>query len=245
MFRHIIIQQAVAILFVIAASSCKRKNTTDEVEVNTAEKVRAIVYSNGYTQEYAYDDKGRLTHIKMQDVARFKFSYQNNKATEVHYSDLGIATDTIYYILNSKGLVISEQVPSNPSFSTTHEYNNAGQMTKYHRSNGSSTSDYNFYYNAGGNMDSMRVLINNAWFTSEIYDEFYTGEAATIEYPNMGYTFFGKGNTNPIKRKSERFNSGYSKVTNYTYEYDANGRITQSTAITDAGDTTRVSYTYY
>lgn len=57
--------------------------------------------------------------------------------------------------------------------------------------------------------------------------EFYTDKANTIDFENMGISFFGKQNKNPVKQQTETYTGRPAYSTNYTYEYDSKGRITR------------------
>jgi len=62
--------------------------------------------------------------------------------------------------------------------------------------------------------------------------QFYTDKLNTFGNENMGTSFYGKGNKNPIKTESINYYNSMdvfesSGVINYTYEYDTKGRITK------------------
>ncbi|HET6559516.1 MAG TPA: hypothetical protein VFG54_19490 [Prolixibacteraceae bacterium] len=58
---------------------------------------------------------------------------------------------------------------------------------------------------------------------------FYTDKTNTIDFENMGIFFFGKQNNNPVKKEIETFSEGDGGTIEYSYEYDAKGRITRKT----------------
>lgn len=64
--------------------------------------------------------------------------------------------------------------------------------------------------------------------------EFYKDKTNTIEYENMGVTFFGKQNKNAIKEevRTATYNGEVygPTTTSYTYEFDSKGRITKQTS---------------
>jgi YD repeat-containing protein len=231
-------------IVLINITACRKdRGGENDVPVNTAEKIKSTL-SNGFLQEYEYDNKGRLTQIKMQGVVRSTFSYQPGKATQVHYSDLGVVTNTNVYTLNNDGLALKEEYPSNPTAITTYAFNDARQMIKDKRVIGADTYEYTYYYNSSGNADSMHLFLNGAWFIGQVF-EYYTDKTASAGYPNYGYTHFGKGNKNPVRKEVERYSNGNTNENISTYEYDAQGRIISSMRVTDLTDTTRVAYTYY
>lgn len=58
---------------------------------------------------------------------------------------------------------------------------------------------------------------------------FYTDKTNTIDFENMGIFFLGKQNKNPVRQEIETFSEGPGGTIDYTYEYDAKGRITKKT----------------
>lgn len=71
-------------------------------------------------------------------------------------------------------------------------------------------------------------------FTEKSDYQFFTDKTNTIEYENMGITFFGKQNKNPIKQETTTYTYdgevAPTQTITYTYEYDAKGRITKQTS---------------
>ena len=92
--------------------------------------------------------------------------------------------------------------------------------------------------------EKKHVFQNNLKSTADYDDEtnyqFYTDKTNTIEYENMGVSFLGKQNKNPIKQETFIFpgyvygggyggygNQTITETTTYTYEYDNKARITK------------------
>lgn len=88
---------------------------------------------------------------------------------------------------------------------------------------------------------------NNLKFTAE-YDEktdyqFYTDKMNTIEDENLGVSFNGKQNKNPVKQETFTYSLNgqtITETTSYTYEYDTKDRITKQ--IEDKGSYTIFTY---
>lgn len=70
-------------------------------------------------------------------------------------------------------------------------------------------------------------------YTDKTDYQFYTDKTNTIDYENMGISFLGKQNKNPVKQETNTSIYGSdtnSHTTTYTYEYDNKGRITKQIA---------------
>jgi len=76
-------------------------------------------------------------------------------------------------------------------------------------------------------------------YSSKSHFQFYKDQLNTIDFENMGFSFYGKQNKNPIKQETNTttFDSDPSETitVTYTYMYDTKGRITRQTS----------SYGYY
>lgn len=57
--------------------------------------------------------------------------------------------------------------------------------------------------------------------------EFYTDKKNTIDFENMGISFLGRQNKNPVKQQTETYTNMPAHTINFTYEYDSKGRITK------------------
>lgn len=57
--------------------------------------------------------------------------------------------------------------------------------------------------------------------------QFYTDKVNTIDLENMGISFLGKQNKNPVMQEIETSDEWPAHITNYTYDYDTKGRITR------------------
>jgi YD repeat-containing protein len=229
----------IGIILLSIVMGCKKDHQSQQQPVP---KVKSITTGSGLLIEKEYDSKGRLTSTKIQGHVRTILIYNNNTAVERNMNDAGVVTDTVVYTLRPDGLATSVTF-SNSSATTSYQYNSSGQIAKDTKLSSGGTTEYIYHYSSG-NADSISTIVNGQWFGS-VVNEYYTDKVSTLEGPNNGYVFLGKGNLNPRKKTIEKYSTGSVNESNYTYEYDSQNRIIKST-ITDAGSgtTSVTTYTY-
>ena len=222
-------------LLVSATLFACSKNTDGVANPGTPGDVSYQIKKSSYntgTTTYTYDASGRIKTKTYLGGERSEFEYQAGKVLEKEYDAAGILKVTYTYELNSNGIVEKETRSDMPGFSEIRLYNSDKQMVKFTivENGGTSTGDY-FYSN--GNCDSARFSSNGIWNTT-IKNTYYTDKANVLGFESSGQFFWGKKSKNLIKSEQYFFSNGsVGEKENYSYEYDAKGRVTKFTSEAD------------
>ncbi|HEX2629675.1 MAG TPA: hypothetical protein VHM26_11700, partial [Chitinophagaceae bacterium] len=191
------------------------------------------------------DEKGRLNVIYASSGPT-KYYYADSVVTEVTHFINGTITGINIYKLRPNGLVYMRQ----NGFQTTNTYS----TFEYSASRGlllqvdtfmlGVSSMRHIYYRTGNRIDSIKRIYQNVRNT-HIF-EYHTDRINTVTNESAGKSFLGISNANPIKRESVR--NAYGTLTivgDYTYEYDAQNRITKRIMTRTGFPTEEITYSYY
>ena len=238
------------LLFILAAAAsltaCKKNNV--DVPGGSAPsaggtKIKTIASGANITN-YTYDGQGRETKEVNSDGSRVEYEYLSGAVIEKIFNSAGVFDYNYKFELNADGLYARTTVSNNPNYEILRLYNPDKTLAKEidHINGNNSGIDY-FYSN--GNLDSMRFTGNNGDWQSTIVKTYYTNQPNVIPYESLGKTFYGKNNKNMEKSEVYKFPDGSSaSQTDFSYEYDAQGRLIKQTSI--FGNNIDISlYTYY
>lgn len=234
----------ISIAFVIV-TGCKKNKTSPNNE--PVHRVKTFTPNGGTVNNHEYDSEGRIAKIT-EGGWRWEYMYTDHLATENVYLNGSLQT-TNHHELNDRGLNIKTTLINPPSsMYYTYAYNNSKMMTREEIHDGSDLVKIDYYY-SGTRLDSTRTLVNGILDQRSLYE--YTDTSNTIGNQHIGFHF--QGNSGPkAKRKLTYYfyNAAGTllnvQTNNYSYELDAQGRITREMMTsTPAGIARDISYTYY
>ena len=218
------------LLLLLTTTTACNKKTENNTSALTGKMKTTTQVSGSTTQTFTfiYDDQGRISTLENTVDGKEVFTYTTAQVTQWHYN-LGATTpsDTTIYYLDAAGLA------THTSKGDTYQFNTDRRMT--YETMGTDTSIYTY---------------TNGNFTTRQYHSGSTSGVATYTHladkletrNNNGFDFLGKHNTNLINVETDT-QSGGTFTTNYTYEYDSNGKITKET--TTGASNQVLTYTYY
>lgn len=186
----------------MVASSCKKDDTTDDIDTTPKIKTLLRTYSNVTdTTTYAYDSQGRLVKEIINGQAS-NYSYGSNNIWVVY--DSGDTAEE--YILNSDGYAASKR------------YVNMYILNYAYDADGHRISQDGFYTYTwvSGNMTVEAGSSSSAEYT------YATDKANTIGNANRGQKYLGtdsKNLANTVKY------SGSSTSNTIQYDYDSENRV--------------------
>lgn len=187
--------------------------------------VNKITDGSGGTDQYYYDSQDRVTKVVSTDSSGSKdqtYTYSGNLVTV----DDGNGS-TIKYYLNNKGLADSAVYTLSVlgEIRMQNEYNSVGQPVKstvFGQFFGTEINQISYYELTNGNITKIRVVQDTAQsVTNMTYYTDKTNHAKRTEELS-GFMY-----TSPNLIKSVTDSDG--NITNYTYEYDSNGKHTKQT----------------
>lgn len=228
----------------LLAGACKKNKTTPNNE--PIYQVKTQTGSSGNVTNFEYDNQGRISKL-IETSGRWDFVYSNNLVTENVYDAGGALLFSNHHELNANGLVIKSSMVGDPIY-TTFTYNSSKMVTVDETHDAPNIYRTNYYYN-GERLDSTRSF-NNGTLTNRML-LVYADTTNTISNQHTGFAFFGKQTG-----KAERTRTYYyynasgvllnTQINNYSYELDAQGRITREMMSSmPAGISRDNRYTYY
>ena len=184
-----------------------------------------IFYNNANvieTTNIRLNDSGFGTSVTYGDSnEKETYEYDSNGYNKSRISEGDTGVHTLTYTVSDLNYVtiISEEKSKTLNSTTVKEFKNSTLLT-----------------NLGNRFapeNKMKSAVTDYTVKSEYL--FYKDKINTIDYENWGISFFGRQNKNPIKQStSTTLNGGsnieFTDIRNYTYEYDAKGKITKKIA---------------
>lgn len=239
-----------SLLLLVAATclliSCSKNNNDSPGNPNPpAGSIKIKTYSSDAgTSNYTYDSKGRLLLRVYANGAKSEFDYSNpNKIMQKYYFPNGTLEGTAEMDLNAAGLVVKKVYSDGgPNLYTIQYDADKNVIKEVNTSNGDETVTDYFYTN--GNLDSLRYKLNGNHHYTAIFTH-YTDKADVLNSDASGEGHDGYYGKYLLKKEETRFADGSpGGVWEYTYEFDANGRVSKRTAQRDQN--IEISYyTYY
>lgn len=197
---------------------------------------------NGDLRTYTYDASNRS--LGSTSVSYNSVTYQYPDASHIHsiikYPGGSIAGETDYE-LNSKGLISKATASTLQGFYT---YNGKKQLIKHivNFTNGDiATGDFTY---TSGNLTSIQSLTNGSPSWNKTFT-YYTNIDNVLSNEVFGESFTGAESKNLVKSMSFVINGGSTTTENYTYEFDAQGRVTKQKVVKNGVLQPDILYTYY
>lgn len=220
---------------------CKKDNNTASPHTG---KIKSMGYlntgTNGTTMSnITYDSQDRIVGTVNIPDGYDSFVYQGNRILLLYYEDVnnlsapltidtftlnaqgylsnGSIANGITRTFDANGYVLTETKNSNTAspITTTHVYSNGNEQSASYTDGGGQLHTYTYQYNT---------------------------HAETHGHNAAGSPYWGKDNANLISRVIQN-DGGTDLITDYTYEYDTQGRVTKETQVGYLNQTT--TYTYY
>lgn len=230
----------------ISALSCKKDEETPAPAPSIPKLQTQVFYTDNKVTEFysfEYDAAGRLSKWLFSDGHYLTFEYASGSVTEYIYNSDNSLQSTASFILNEKGLVVSQsdswKSPARPhsmgsgdhlkgsetgQSTITYEYNSGGYMIKSIYVSGSYTYTETFVITNGNRFSQIFSENYNGEVNTTTYTfDYYYDKTNTIDLENMGITYFGKSNKNLIKKIME-ISPNYDTLS-YFYEFDAKNRV--------------------
>lgn len=217
----------------VSISGCNKEK---EEEITITPKIKTITfYKNGQQisqQSFEYDLSGRLIKRSFSGGDWLSYSYNQSAVIENHYiSQIQKALpDT--FLLNDKGLAISEDHGT-----STMEYDADGYLI---RKNELTAERYTFLYEIkNGNRVKGSMIADNNYMTLRVMqtNTFLPNSTNTTGNENMGIAFLGKQD----KELVSTIEYSQGSPLNLEYEYDSGNRVSKC----NFSDGTSKVYTYY
>lgn len=223
--------QSIILILVLACSSCSKQTGTDHdpgttitIPVKPEKSIRIKSWTGpNFNNTYTYNAQNQCVLISKDDHTKVTYEYTGNQASQNNYDKDGLLTARYVFDLNKDGLAIRQTRPGFSDLDMSITYNQDKRVLKsvYVQNGHTYATDY-FYTN--GNADSIRFTVDGKW-TNSIVNTFYSDQINTIDLSTQGVGFHGVDNKNLLKTELYRNLSGQLPLTNYTYEYDAQGRV--------------------
>ncbi|MGC4101751.1 hypothetical protein [Ferruginibacter sp.] len=238
-------KKTVTIIMAAAFFAACKKNNTDVQPVATSAVPKVKTLNDGSAvATFAYTADGNLQNYSIPDGSKVECEYLPGIINKKVYTTGGVFNYAYKFELNAAGLVIRTTLSNAPDYEVLDQYNPDNTHAKsVSKINGiTNTADY-FYSN--GNCDSIRYRGNDGTWYSTIVKTYYTDKPNVLTQESTGEKIYGKDNKNLLKTEMYKYPNGTStQVVVYTYDYDAQGRITKETG-TQGATVFSMSYTYY
>lgn len=237
------------IMLLIAATaatyftSCKKDSDSTAPTTTTPTCTITSTLENDTTYAaFIYNNNGTIKQVvnkePSSDTSVYTVSYETNLIT----ISIG-STPFRTYFLNSKGNADSIVTDVQGFFTliTTNTYDNDGYLKTQNESvtflGNTSETTRNYTY-TNGNLTTMNESdgTNNTVFT---YD-YFTDKTNNLSKVNLDNMFVGNSTKNLIKTE---FTNG-EITTNYTYNFDSNGKVTKQIATNTSGEVNQTNFSW-
>jgi YD repeat-containing protein len=214
---------AAALFFI---TGCAKKDTTS---IDGRVKTVTLVGNPDYITTFVYDAQNRLSSTESSTGHRSVIVYSPMQLTVFKYdSGATVANDTTVATLNSNGQIATVDD------GTAYTYDSDGQMVK-----AENTGYTTVYTWSADNMVGEMTVAGT--------DTTRWGRTYLTNKPDYRAAIFaqGKQSKNLIGTETRTQSNGQVFTTTFTYEYDALGRVTKSTDVSNSGSTTINQFTYF
>ncbi|HEV7780465.1 MAG TPA: hypothetical protein VGO58_04320 [Chitinophagaceae bacterium] len=235
------------IIFILLAATtfvaCEKNNDAPPVNPGDfANQIKKTVYDGGQIHTYTYDGSGRIKTRTALNLEKIEYDYTAGKIVEKQFDATGVLKRTYTYELDTNGLVAKETRSDRPDFTETRLYNSDKQVVKFTDAENANI-DIGEYFYSNGNLDSIRFISNGNWYSTAKMT-YYTDKTNILDNDAFGEYAWGKRSKNMVKSEQYFFSDGtIGDKENYTYEYDAKGRVTKVIS-TEDGDIYTTTYSY-
>ena len=230
----------VVLLSVPCFMACKKNSTAVDIAPAPAvAKVKTAAYGSNVAT-YTYDDQGRQLKVVLSDGGRAEYEYLPGVINRKFYGPSSTYLYTMKFELNSDGLCIRETVSSDPVYESLLKYNTDKSIAQNIVHNSLQTTQMDYFY-SNGKCDSVRSTSAGKWLSTAI-ETYYTNKPNVLSGINTGESFLGKPDAYMLKSQLQLPGN---TLLEFSYEYDAQGRVTKRSTAAAGGYTTDGFYTYY
>lgn len=206
-------------------------------------RVKQLNYPTG-TKNFNYDGSGKITLASYANGYRLEFTNSPSTIVEDSYNNSNSLLQKTTHNLDGDGLVSTVTNNLNLPLISYYYFNDEKQLvSQVNKENGVKTRE-TWYTYAGGNlvMDSTQ---DGGWWRTNKY-EYYTNINSTIESPNFGTGYYGKGSKNALKKHIYEVQGSSPVIKNYSIPVlDNLGRIIQTSYTISGGSPVVYTYSYY
>ena len=229
------------ILAIVLSACNKEVSDTPAIQLEETLKVKTATYGNTVFT-YTYDAQGRQLTCDNSDGVKRKYDYPIGSIKESIYKN-GVFEYFYKNDLNAEGLCIRETKSNVPSYEQLYEYNPDKTLSKViSKNNGSIVQEMIFFY-SNENCDSIRFITNGQHILT-IVKEYYLDKSNVFGNEIFGNTHYGRSARNMLKSETHIYPGSSGSCTNFSYEYDSQGRVAKE--ISSKANLTSIGvYTYY
>jgi hypothetical protein len=239
---------------IILFAACKKSSTTDIVTppvIVLGPKIKTDSSTRNGVNKYTYDAQGRVIVANYGLPNREEYSYSTNTVSTKYYNAQGNVDGTQLFDLNSDGLITTSTLTAPPPsyVKEVYKYNVDKQLaTKFLSVPGitNASVDSNFY--TGKNIDSIHRSYSANNDLTYLYYTYYTDKLNTIGVKNSGNLYYAEPFYNAVKQIQYRLktNNVYNTIIqDFSYSYDAEGRIIKRVTLQNGNPYNENYYTYY
>ena len=231
------------IIVAVCLSACA-KETIDSSAVQSGEssRVKTATYDSTVFS-YTYDASGRQLSCDNSDGIKRTYLYAIGSIKESIYKN-GVFGYFYKNDLNADSLCVRETKSNDPTYEQLYQYNPDRTLAKViTKKSGTVIQLMDFFYN-NGNCDSIRFNSNGQWVMT-VAKTYYTDQPNVFGNEIFGNEYFGRSSKNMLRSETTIYPGVSSDpCMNFSYEYDAMGRIIKETS--SKGNTVSIGlYTYY
>ena len=219
---------------IATASNSKKPQTA-------VSKIKTRTHGNGTsTLTYIYDGNGRVMQFSGPESTTFLFQNEMDTVFVTMFLETGPQVGDFLYPINSKGLATKMDLGVTENIYT---YNAKKNLIEDKTMVGNDvhlmTHDY-----AGGNLAETKYTVNGILKWTKTYT-YYTDKLNSIGNEAFGQSYLGVDSKNLVK--SLTFNSVANGITttNYSYEFDPQGRVSKQMSFYNGLSLPIYTYTYY
>ncbi len=231
---------ACALLVLLFTGGCSKSDNTPPILPHDPwfGKIKTTHEQGQNVDTFFYDSSARCIKQAASDGSYVSYVYSSGLVTRYHFNaGQTIASDTTIYTLNSQGYVSSDGTDS-------YTYDSAGyQTSRTLQPGGIGPLNFTDVWR-NENLDSLHYETQpTGFFWAYTY---FTDKINTIGNDNAGFGIWGKSSKNLLSSSVYKF-AGSISTNDFTYEFDANNRVTKLTQTATGSGTGSivVSYTYY
>jgi len=206
--------------------------------------LQQLEYGNGNTVNYTYDDLGRQTGAKYNDMSNYAYTYTYDSDGNIATVTDNLQWVTTRYSYDMAGRLGQANMRSNAGVTVNDlkwTYDDRANITGLNNIVHGTLFTTNYEYDADNRLTRSYIGSINRYQTYDNYGRLKKSEikwgTADRETTTITYKTEGGYETNQVASWTNSANNGYTK--SYNYGYDSKGNIT---SIASDNKTTRYSY---
>jgi len=183
---------------------------------------------------FTYDASGRATGYTGSSFLTYDYPDASHVIETPQWSPV------TNYDLNNKGLAVKATDGNSSNIFT---YNAKKQVeSDFYESNGVTGNITYIYVN--GNLDKMTIESSNTSAITTASFTYYLDKPNVLDNDVFGESFRGAGSKNLVKSRTAESN-GVTGTTDYSYDFDLQGRVVKVRTAVNGTPQADVSYSYY